>query len=90
MTWRTNGLVLAARNIGRTLGLNKVIASYLLGEGYEAKYDNCFSATLRQGDCVWDVGANVGYYTRSFCDRVGDAGFVFAFEPSPANYVRLN
>ena len=90
MTWRTNGLVLAARNIGRTLGLNKVIASYLLGQGYEAKYDNRFSATLKQGDCVWDVGANVGYYTRSFSDRVGDAGVVFAFEPSPANYVRLN
>ena len=89
MTWRTNGLVVAARNVGRTLGLNKVIASYLLGEGYEAKYDNDFSAKLKQGDCVWDVGANVGYYTRSFSDRVGDAGVVFAFEPSPVNYVRL-
>lgn len=90
MTWRTNGLVVAARNVGRTLGLNKMIASYLLGEGYEAKYDNGFSATLKQGDCVWDVGANVGYYTRSFSDRVGATGMVFAFEPSPVNYVRLS
>lgn len=76
--------------MGRTFGLNKVIASCLLGKGYEAKYDNGFSATLKQGDCVWDVGANVGYYTRSFADRVGDAGAVFAFEPSPVNYLRLS
>jgi FkbM family methyltransferase len=90
MSWRTQQWVVAARNAGRTLGLNKLIASYLLGEGYEAKYDNRFSITLRQGDCVWDIGANVGYYTRSFSDRVGVQGVVFAFEPSPANYLRLN
>jgi FkbM family methyltransferase len=89
MTWRTNNWVLAARNAGRSLGLNKFIASYLLGDGYETKYDNCFSATLKPGDCVWDVGANVGYYTRSFADRVGSEGVVFAFEPSPLNFSRL-
>jgi len=33
MSWRTNSLVLVFRNIGRTLGLNKWIASYLLGGG---------------------------------------------------------
>ena len=90
MTWRTNRLVLAARNVGRTLGMNKLIASYLLGAGYEVKYDDGFSATLKQGDCVWDVGANIGYYTRSFSGRVGAEGVVFAFEPSPVNYARLN
>lgn len=89
MSWRTNGLVLVARNLGRALGLNRVIASYLLGSGYETKYDNAFSSILRPGDCVWDVGANVGYYTRSFAELVGHEGLVFAFEPSPANFARL-
>ncbi|UZR28739.1 FkbM family methyltransferase [Methylococcus mesophilus] len=89
MSWRTNSLVLVLRNIGRTLGLNKRIASYLLGQGYETRYDNSFSSALRQGDCVWDVGANVGYYTRLFSERVGKQGRVFAFEPSPVNFVRL-
>lgn len=90
MSWRTNGFVLFLRNIGRTLGLNKLIASHLLGAGYETRYDNSFSGTLRPGDCVWDVGANVGYYTRLFSERTGQTGRVFAFEPSSANFVRLS
>lgn len=89
MSWRTNGFVLILRNIGRSLGLNRWIASYLLGAGYETRYDNSFSGALRQGDCVWDVGANVGYYTRLFSKRVGEQGRVFAFEPSPVNFGRL-
>jgi len=89
MSWRTNSFVLILRNIGRTLGLNKWIASYLLGGGYETRYDSNFSSALRQGDCVWDVGANIGYYTKLFSDRVGELGQVFAFEPSPVNFKRL-
>lgn len=89
MSWRTNGTVLILRNIGRNLGLNRLIASYLLGAGYETRYDNSFSSALRAGDCVWDVGANVGYYTRLFSERAGLAGRVFAFEPSPVNFGRL-
>lgn len=89
MSWRTNKLILALRGVGRALGLNRWIASRLLGKGYETRYDDRFSAALRPGDCVWDVGANVGYYTRLFSARVGAAGLVFAFEPSPVNFARL-
>jgi FkbM family methyltransferase len=89
MSWRTNSFALALRNIGRSLGLNRVIASYLMGAGYETRYDNNFSGALQPGDCVWDVGANVGYYTRLFSERAGIAGRVFAFEPSPVNFHRL-
>lgn len=89
MSWQTNSIVMMLRNIGRTLGLNKWIASCLLGGGYETRYDNSFSGALRQGDCVWDVGANVGYYTCLFSNRVGERGKVFAFEPSPVNFDRL-
>jgi FkbM family methyltransferase len=89
MGWQTNSFILVLRNIGRSLGLNRWIASFLQGEGYEARYDNRFSGALRQGDCVWDVGANVGYYTRIFSDQVGESGRVFAFEPSPINFERL-
>lgn len=89
MTWRTNGLTVALRNIGRVLGLNRRIAVFLRGPGYEDKYDRDFSAVLKSGDCVWDVGANVGYYTRLFSQRVGSTGTVFAFEPSPVNFRRL-
>lgn len=89
MSWRTNGLVLMMRNAARVVGLNKWVASWLLGGGYETKYDQQFSTRIRPGDCVWDVGANIGYYTRLFAERVGQEGKVFAFEPSPVNFSRL-
>ena len=89
MSWRTNSGLLMLRNIGRAVGVNKWIASLLLGKGYEANYDASFSAALKLGDCVWDVGANVGYYTRFFSEKVGENGSVFAFEPSQVNFKRL-
>ena len=42
------------------------------------------------GDCVWDVGANIGYYTRSFSEKIASNGTVFAFEPSPVNFSELS
>jgi Methyltransferase FkbM domain len=59
MSLRTNRFVLMLRDLGRKLGLNKLIAGYLLGGGYETRYDCCFSGALRLGDCVWDVGAKI-------------------------------
>lgn len=89
MSWRTNAFVVRARNLGRALGVNKHLAVWLNGAGYEARYDEAFSSDLRRGDKVWDVGANVGYYTRMFAEKVGSTGVVCAFEPSPVNYPRL-
>jgi predicted methyltransferase len=80
MSWQTKSWAVGIRNLGRALGLNRRIAARLYGRGYETRYDNAFTACLRQGDVVWDVGANVGYYTRLFVGRVGDTGQVVAFE----------
>ena len=41
--------------------------------------------TLRAGDVVFDVGANVGGYSALAAAVVGDAGHVYAFEPGPDN-----
>lgn len=89
MSWRTSAPVLFARKLGRTLGINRPLARFILGREYEENYDQEFAKQLRPGDCVWDVGANVGYYTRRFAERVGSEGRVFAFEPSPHNFARL-
>jgi FkbM family methyltransferase len=40
-------------------------------------------ACIRPGDCVWDVGANIGLYSALFAAAVGPAGNVISFEPSP-------
>lgn len=41
------------------------------------------SAMCRPGDCILDIGANVGDWTMPFALRVGAAGRVLAFEPVP-------
>ena len=50
-------------------------------------------AVLRQliqpGMTVVDVGANIGIYTRFFSELTGGSGRVFAFEPAPSNFKRL-
>src|SRR5262249_37811826 len=49
--------------------------------GYERRVDEALSIAIRPGDCVWDVGANVGLYTERFAAAVGGSGQVGAVEP---------
>jgi len=44
---------------------------------------------LHPGDCVFDVGANVGYYTNLARQRVAAEGKVYAFEPDAENFILL-
>jgi len=44
-----------------------------------------FTARLRPGMTVWDIGANVGLYTLPSARAVGPAGCVVPFEPMPRN-----
>ena len=90
MSWRTNSVVILTRSICRSLGINKYVAKFILGEEYEHNYDRGFSKCIQLGDCIWDIGANIGHYTASFSHRVGNTGKVIAFEPSPMNFARLS
>lgn len=63
---------------------------------WEPTETHWFVRSLREGDVVVDVGANVGYYTLIAGRLVGERGRVFAFEPEPEAFswlqrnVRLN
>jgi FkbM family methyltransferase len=52
------------------------------------------SAALRRyvepGDWIFDVGANIGYFTGKFATWVTAGGKVVALEPELTNYTRLN
>jgi FkbM family methyltransferase len=76
------------RSISRNLGITPWIVKvdhFFRGSGpYEARFSRALLAAVRSGDHVWDVGANVGFYTRQISDLVGGAGSVSAFEPVPA------
>jgi FkbM family methyltransferase len=44
------------------------------------------TALMRPGDRVLDVGANIGFHTLAFAEKVGASGEVHAFEAHPALY----
>lgn len=44
---------------------------------------------VKAGDTVLDVGAHIGYFTLTLAKLVGNHGRVFAFEPSPENFLIL-
>jgi FkbM family methyltransferase len=63
---------------------------------YEFEKRRLFERTVRPGSTVYDVGANVGFYTLLASVLVGTSGRVVAFEPVPRNltflreHLRLN
>lgn len=57
---------------------------------YENEISSIFIESLRPGDTVIDVGANVGWFTLLARALVGPAGRVISFEPAPANVAKLN
>jgi FkbM family methyltransferase len=82
-----------ARSVARRLGLTQSILSlqrrFQGQQGYEPKVGAFLRAAVREGDTVWDVGANVGQFTKEFSDWVGPSGHVVAFEPVPSCFAAL-
>lgn len=48
--------------------------------------DHVLEHTLKPGMKVFDIGANIGYYTVYFSRRVKDSGLVVAVEPTPRGF----
>jgi FkbM family methyltransferase len=51
----------------------------------EAEAEDAFLGLLRPGDVVYDIGANIGWYSLLAARCVGSAGHVVAFEPRLEN-----
>jgi FkbM family methyltransferase len=62
--------------------------SYWLGT-YEPELQTAIRDLVKPGMKVYDVGANIGFFTLLFANIVGEAGKVFAFEALPGNVERL-
>jgi FkbM family methyltransferase len=56
---------------------------------YEMPKQTAFAAALKPGDIVYDLGANVGFYSLLASVLVGPQGKVFSFEPAPRNLLLL-
>jgi FkbM family methyltransferase len=76
MTWLRND-----HYVGRSLAL--------YGEYSQAEAD-LLRKVLKPGDVAIEAGANVGGLTVALADIVGEKGKVFAFEPEPAYFNRLD
>ncbi|HTT67102.1 MAG TPA: FkbM family methyltransferase [Gemmatimonadales bacterium] len=61
---------------------------YALGTT-EPVLQEALAERLRPGDVVYDIGANVGFFTVLAARLVGPTGRVVAFEPLPANLAAL-
>lgn len=54
---------------------------WVAGHAYEERFASGLLDAVNAGTIVWDVGANVGLYTRRFLER--EAQHVVCFEPAP-------
>lgn len=52
---------------------------------FEPQYVRLLRELIKEGDCVFDIGANIGVYSVLFSRWVGQAGKVIAYEPDPNN-----
>lgn len=77
------------RNRLRGAGVVRPLQLIFGSKGYEERVDQALMAMIRPHDIVWDIGANVGYYTTKIAAKVGPSGHVYAFEPSPLNFKKL-
>lgn len=61
----------------------------MLTGAYEKRHVRLVRLLLRPGDTVFDIGANIGYYSLIARTLAGETGAVHSFEPHPAIFARL-
>jgi len=64
------------------------VNGYWLGN-YEKAEQKIFAQKVKKDDVVFDIGANVGFYSLLASKIVGINGKVYAFEPAPVNLYYL-
>jgi FkbM family methyltransferase len=73
---------------GVRINLGGSFLRYLTGDA-EPEVQDALAELIEPGQTVYDVGANIGFFT-ILCSRlVGPQGKVYAFEPIPENLVTL-
>jgi FkbM family methyltransferase len=82
-------IMIKLRSIARRIGLTRAIVRIRGEAQYEERFSNAMLSAIYPGAVVWDVGANVGFYSAKFSDRVGPRGTVIAFEPVPVCFDAL-
>jgi FkbM family methyltransferase len=73
---------------GVAINLGGSFVRYLTGDA-EPEVQEALAELVKPGQTVYDVGANIGFFTILCSKLVGPQGRVYAFEPIPQNPVTL-
>lgn len=76
------------RLAGARINLGGSFLRYLTGDA-EPEVQEALAALIEPGQTVYDVGANIGFFTMLCSRLVGPEGRVYAFEPIPENLATL-
>jgi FkbM family methyltransferase len=81
----------ALRTCARRLGVLALVKKLNLAGQREYEEPFCFALkqAVKPGDVIWDIGANIGIYTRQFLAWSAPHGAVVAFEPFPPTFATL-
>ncbi|MBN1617921.1 FkbM family methyltransferase [Candidatus Dojkabacteria bacterium] len=67
------------------------LGAYLKITGaYEPEETKVFIENVKKNNVIFDIGANIGYYSVIGSKIIGESGQVYAFEPDPFNLKLLN
>jgi FkbM family methyltransferase len=70
---------------------DEYISSYIgIGKSYELTTSEVFARLVKKGSVVFDVGANVGWFTLLAAKLTGGEGLVVSLEPEPQNFELLS
>lgn len=75
------------RRVGILTLLKKLMG--MRASAYEDRFATALLGCIRKGDVVWDIGANIGFYTTQLARSVGPNGRVVAFEPVSTSFNRM-
>lgn len=65
---------------------DKYVGQRVALDKYEPYLTDLMLSKIKSGGIVVDIGANIGYDTVLFADKVGKKGKVIAIEPDPTNF----
>lgn len=74
----------------KTIGLRETFKGYAENRIHEKTTTDLFAKTIKEGDTVVDLGANIGYFTLLAARCAGKNGKVYSFEPEPKNFHYLS
>ncbi len=88
----SNPALIWLRTVGQNIGILRPTVRLfrrLFNLSYESNFDKEMMKQISVGEIVWDIGANIGYFSKKYSEKVGQAGLVYAFEPARHTHTTL-